>query len=241
MTGENHLTEFATCYKGGNNLAKEAVDAFSKIRHGHVIAGAKEASAVFAQFPDALKDCKNMQDDIAAVQQWAKMFKDPMHLAHLVTKHAIVHEAEIAKDVKIEAADWAAGNYFKSGIVSADMVTILMGPLDKSYFETKALSSAKLMTQVSATVDCSSDADQAAWASVSPNFGTDVSACAGLSTPYKCTSIFKMNGPCVASCMQKTQSFSASCSAAFGDLAVCGFKNCKSACITGDPNAPSCV
>jgi hypothetical protein len=39
------------------------------------------------------------------------------------------------------------------------MVTILMGPLDKSYFETKALSSTKLMTQVSATVDCSSDAD----------------------------------------------------------------------------------
>jgi len=90
-------------------------------------------------------------------------------------------------------------------------------------------------------VDCSSDADKAAWTAISPDFATDVSACAGLGTKYKCTSIFKMNGPCVSSCMAKTQHFSDSCSTAFGDLATCGFKNCKSACITGDPNSQSCV
>jgi hypothetical protein len=43
MTGENHLDEIANCYKGTESLAKEAVDAFTQIRHGHVIKGAREA------------------------------------------------------------------------------------------------------------------------------------------------------------------------------------------------------
>jgi len=146
----------------------------------------------------------------------------------------ILHHKAITKDIKDIKTDAAAGQYLSAGKVAADLVKIVLGPVDVD-------PSTKLMTQVANGIDCTSDADKAAWAAVSPAFGTDVGACAGLGTQYKCTSIFKMNGPCVAKCMAKTQKFSDSCSTAFGDLAVCGFKNCKSACITGDPNSKSCV
>jgi len=132
----------------------------------------------------------------------------------------ILHHKAITKDIKDIKTDAAAGQYLSAGKVAADLVKIVLGPVDVD-------PSTKLMTQVANGIDCTSDADKAAWAAVSPAFGTDVGACAGLGTQYKCTSIFKMNGPCVAKCMAKTQKFSDSCSTAFGDLAVCGFKNCK--------------
>lgn len=107
------------------------------IVHGHAIKGAREAKKAFDQFPAAFATCKNIGDDLKAVEDWAKIFNDPMHVAHLATKHAIIHNKEIQKDFKLEKADWAAKNYYHSGLYSADMVQIMIGPVKKAYLDAK--------------------------------------------------------------------------------------------------------
>ena len=66
--------------------------------------------------------------------------------------------------------------------------------------------------------------------------------CAGLKkAPYKCTTIFAVNGTCVDECMTNEYGFTANCSTAFGNMGVCGFNNCKAPCISGDPENAACV
>jgi hypothetical protein len=86
--------------------------------------------------------------------------------------------------------------------------------------------------------DCGSASDQAAWASLT--LADDVNTCAGLSS--SCTSAIKgIDAECVGDCMATNFGFSDTCSPAFGNLAACGFNNCKLPCISGDPNKKSCV
>ena len=84
MVGENHLTEIGACYKGNAMLVEDARDAFTKIRSGktiQIIKGAEEAASIFKAFPSALATCKNMGDDLKAVEEWAKVFLHPKRLA----------------------------------------------------------------------------------------------------------------------------------------------------------------
>jgi hypothetical protein len=50
-----------------------------------------------------------------------------------------------------------------------------------------------------------------------------------------------MDAGCVSECIEETFGFSEDCAPAFGNLAKCGFDNCKSACLDGNPNGKSCV
>ena len=88
--------------------------------------------------------------------------------------------------------------------------------------------------------DCSAAADTSAFTAIKSNLGVELNDCAGLNSG--CVSILKgVDQSCVNTCMVTKKSFTASCSPAFGTLADCGFKNCKSSCISGDPAAESCV
>ena len=87
--------------------------------------------------------------------------------------------------------------------------------------------------------DCGSVSNQEAWLLIKDDVNTNFDLCFGLSTP--CTSIFGVNERCASRCMRDTYGFSALCSRNFGIMAACGYDNCKWPCISGDPNAPSCV
>lgn len=67
----------------------------------------------------------------------------------------------------------------------------------------------------------------------------EMNKCAGLSS--SCTSIFRMNASCVSKCINQNYHISETCASHFGDLGKCGFDNCKSACISGDPTNKNCV
>jgi len=102
-----------------------------------------------------------------------------------------------------------------------------------------ALRGAAPAASAAATVDCTSDADVAAYAAIADTFSSTVNDCAGLSSG--CVSIFKgIDQDCVNTCIE-SKGFSSTCSPAFGELAACGFSNCKADCISGDPDAESCV
>lgn len=56
-----------------------------------------------------------MQDDIAAIEEWATIFKNPLKLAKTVSMNWLKHGVEIQDDIKKEEADWSAGDYFTAG------------------------------------------------------------------------------------------------------------------------------
>ena len=70
-----------------------------------------------------------MDDDIAEIEAWAEIFKEPTVLAKTVSKNWLFHGVQIKKDIATEQADWAAQDYFKAGEDVATILTELVGPV----------------------------------------------------------------------------------------------------------------
>jgi hypothetical protein len=60
MTGDNHLDEIENCFSGSETLYDNAKSAFTDLTSGNIVSGAKEAAAVFNEFPQALSTCENL-------------------------------------------------------------------------------------------------------------------------------------------------------------------------------------
>ena len=86
---------------------------------------------------------------------------------------------------------------------------------------------------------CEGAANLAAWDSITNDLAIDVNVCAGLKSG--CTTISAMDDVCVSDCMASTYGFTPDCAVAFGNLAKCGFDNCKLGCASGVPDSKSCV
>ena len=76
--------------------------------------------------------CQGMDDDIAAIENWAKIFTEPTTLAETVAKHWLFHGSQIKKDIAQEEADWSAGNYFEAGQDTAAALTLAVGPIQST-------------------------------------------------------------------------------------------------------------
>ena len=50
-----------------------------------------------------------MQTDIQALEAWAQVFKDPKKLVAQISKHYLLHKADIMDDLTEMEADWKSG------------------------------------------------------------------------------------------------------------------------------------
>ena len=139
MTGDNHLMEVEHCMEGAELVGAELKQAIKDIREGGL---EYDLDAVFQfglmamQVPSALKTCESMGDDLAAIKQWADIFRDPKELVQVVTKHYLFHKGQIKTDVAALEADWTQGLYFRAGVDLADLMTVAIGPIEEaSYVE----------------------------------------------------------------------------------------------------------
>ena len=80
--------------------------------------------------PAALKTCEQMGDDIAAIESWAAIFKNPTELVSTVTKHYLFHKAAITSDIAALEGDWTNALYWKAGVDLADLLTLAVGPIE---------------------------------------------------------------------------------------------------------------
>ena len=71
-----------------------------------------------------------MGDDIAAIESWATIFKNPTELVATATKHYLLHKKHVTTDISTIEADYAAGEYFAAGNTAADLITTLVGPIE---------------------------------------------------------------------------------------------------------------
>ncbi len=130
MTGDNHLTEIEACYDGSTDVVQDVEKAVSKIEAGDYIRGFAEIGIVINEFPKALTSCKNMDDDIAAIESWATIFTEPEKLAKTLSKNWLLHRRTIKEDLSNESNDWATGQYFQAGVDTAMALTEAVGPIE---------------------------------------------------------------------------------------------------------------
>lgn len=127
FTGDNHLDEMRTCMTDVDPLVNDAKAALADIKAGHVIKGIEDMGDIIFMLPDAVASCSGMEDDIAAIEEWAAIFKQPTHLAKVVSKNWLFHGTEVKKDIADQEADWAAEKFFESGNDAANVLTTLIG------------------------------------------------------------------------------------------------------------------
>ena len=73
-----------------------------------------------------------MQDDVAAIKDWATVFQSKAKLAATVSKNYLLHKRAIKTDIANVKADWALDHYYKSGVDAADLVNLAVGPIKKT-------------------------------------------------------------------------------------------------------------
>ena len=135
MTGDNNLTEIEACYTGGTLMVSEIETGINDIKLGgwnYDTQAALEFGLVALQIPQSLSTCEGMDEDIAAIESWASIFKNPTELAATVSKHYLFHKTEIKADIAAVTSDWDTGLYFKAGQDLADLMTVAIGPIESS-------------------------------------------------------------------------------------------------------------
>jgi hypothetical protein len=138
MTGENHLEEIESCYQGGDMLYHEIEFALGEISQDGwdpTVQAILEFGIVILQIPQALHNCKNMGDDLAAINEWGSIFTNPAKLSATIAKHMALHRKQITSDIAADKAHWAAEEYWMAGLTTADLATVAIGPIEPHYPE----------------------------------------------------------------------------------------------------------
>ena len=133
MTGDNHLTEIEACFNGGELMYQEVENGIADIKKGGVdndVQAALQFALVALQIPQALNTCENMQDDIQAIESWAKIFTNPAELAKKASTHYALHRKQVKADIGALEGDWNSQLYFKAGADLADLMTLVVGPIE---------------------------------------------------------------------------------------------------------------
>jgi len=136
MTAENNLDEITACVTGAEMMYPEVEFALAELAKGgwdNEVQAILEFGIVVLQIPQALHTCKNMGDDLAAIGDWSKIFLNPKELTATVTKHYALHRKAIQADIAADKAHWAAEEWWAAGLVTADLMTIAVGPITPVY------------------------------------------------------------------------------------------------------------
>ena len=130
MVGDNHLAEFEGCYSGVTPLWTILETAIADVEAFHIFGAIKEFEKFVYHFQADAAPCLTLSDDIAAVEAWALIFKNPTSLVATVTKHYLLHKRNVTADITALKTDYAASSYFSVGKDAADLLTVLVGPIE---------------------------------------------------------------------------------------------------------------
>ena len=129
MTGSNNLTEIEACFKGGKEMEHEIVKAIGNFKKGgwnSISQGAIDIVELGLQIPQELHTCKNMDEDLTAVKNWALQFKDTKKLMAKVTRHFVMNKKLVTADIDGLEKDFAAQEFFETGQDLAGLINLLL-------------------------------------------------------------------------------------------------------------------
>jgi len=131
MVGDNHLSEMEACYSSTQPLIANLETALKDIEAFHIVSALKELESFVYHVAVDAAPCMKMGDDVAAIEKWAQIFKSKTTLVATATKHYLMHKKAITADIATVKADWAASSFFATGKAAADLITILVGPIEE--------------------------------------------------------------------------------------------------------------
>ena len=133
MTGANHLHEIENCYHTSSSLLTDAHQALNDIQEGDWTKAMFSLRKILKEYPDTLTTCKNLDEDLATIDDWATIFTQPEALAKTAGKNFLLHRKTIMGDINDEKDHWAAGQYFNAGIDTAMALTEII-PMENQAF-----------------------------------------------------------------------------------------------------------
>ena len=134
LTGNNHLDEIKVCMEDVDPLLQDAKIVLDDIKHLKFIKAGEEVGQIIWDLPDAFTSCTGMDDDIAAIEEWAEIFKQPIKLSKIVSKNWLLHGVEIKEQITNGKTAFDSGEYFDAGEDAANAIVDLVGPIKDSSF-----------------------------------------------------------------------------------------------------------
>ena len=133
MTGINDLYEIENCFVESKEMTmwlELAVGDLEKGGWDNETQAALEFGMALLILPQTLTTCTGMDDEIAAIEEWATIFQDPTKLAATISKNYLLHKKKIDADRAAVEADLAAEDYFQCGVDTAQLATDAIGPIN---------------------------------------------------------------------------------------------------------------
>ena len=129
---EDDLTKIQTCLKDAQTVDEEMTQAIADIMKKDlqdIVKGIEEMATVVGQLTGDLNDCKGMETDIARIEKWAAIFKNPKELIQVLFTNVIKNIKNIETDISSITTDVAADNFWKVGTDAADLMVQAVGPV----------------------------------------------------------------------------------------------------------------
>ena len=130
LIAKDDLPEIQKCLANGELLEQEITNAISDISKGDlsdIIKAVEEIGHIITELPQDLADCQGMSDDIAKIENWAKIFSHPTTLVATLTKNLLANWSAVFADVSKTEADWTAEDFYNAGDDIADILVLSLG------------------------------------------------------------------------------------------------------------------
>ena len=128
---EDHLTEIQTCAKDADLLVADVESMVSDLESfsfSNFLKSIELLGKVYGEAPFVLRDCENLQDDLAILGEQAKIFTDIGALTQRITNNYVWHYTEIMTALNTANTDAANGDYYGYGENLADAAFIALQP-----------------------------------------------------------------------------------------------------------------
>ena len=130
LVQEDDFTKIQTCLVDAYGLERQIQTALGDFMKGDlqdILKGVKEMGAILSEVPADLGDCKAMSGDIARIESWAQIFKDPKALVSSVVKNVLTHGPAIAGDISKTVSDIGNADMTNAGVDVADLLVLTLG------------------------------------------------------------------------------------------------------------------
>jgi len=126
---DNKLTSIQNCLTDDAASMKYVEKALKAVVENDMVQAALDLHDFYNALPADITACELAKPEIIAVDQWAQMFKATNRAALVlkVSKNYALHKKAVNTDRDTMKADWALGEYYQTGVVSADLLKILVG------------------------------------------------------------------------------------------------------------------
>ena len=132
---KDDLPEIQKCLKNAEGLEVEITNAISDLTKGDiqdVLKAVQEIGVIAKELPQDLEDCKSISGDVEKIENWAKIFANPVALVSALTKNLLANWKAVSADIGKTTSDYNAAKYYDAGEDVADVLTLAVGPISQA-------------------------------------------------------------------------------------------------------------